>query len=279
MWKKILLGLIAVIIITVCLILYFTKTIADIADNQLEAIRTGNITKAYSYGSLDFQATTTLEDFQNFIVAYPSLKNNKSSNWTNREISNSNGTLTGTITANDGSVTPIEYHFIKENTKWKILGLQLHQTPAAITPVTATSPENKIADNSTVATTATTKIESSKKPTDVIKGEIFKILVSDTMNTKGEVETSKTIISTKSSKIYASVYILHAQKGLKITAELVNIVTGAKIGPSNVSIEKNGNVIRNFSFTNTAKIWPAGDYQINVTTSNQQYSTVAFKIQ
>jgi len=258
MWKKILLSILALIIIVVGLVLYFTKTIGEIADKQLVALREGDLTTAYSYGSKDFQATTTQEDFKNFVNAYPSLKHNISSLWSSREINHNTGTLTGTLTSTDGTVTPIEYHFIKENGEWKILGLQLHQTGAAHT---------------------FSEMNSSNKKSDIAKGEIFKIIISDALNAKGEIEQPKDWISKKSPKIYTSVYILHAKKDLKVTAEMVRIENGAKVGPIIATVTKDGNIIRYFSFTNTEPSWPIGDYKINVYTSNKQISTLDFKIE
>ena len=265
MWKKIVLGLLAFIVIAIALALYFTKTISEVADKQLEALRKGDVTTAYSYGSKDFKASTSLPDFENFLNAYPSLKNNKSTSWSSREINNNTGTLMGSLTSTDGAVTPIEYHFVKENGDWKILGLQLHQTGATIVNQSPTNQEQSKA--------------TSKTTGDIKKGEIYQILVSDAMNAKGNVEATKKIIPAKSPKVYVSTYILHAKKGLTVTAEMVRVANGAKIGPSVATVTKNGNVIRDFSFTNTETIWPAGDYKINVTTSNGQTSTVPFVIQ
>ena len=72
--------------------------------------------------------------------------------------------------------------------------------------------------------------------------------------------------------------IFNAKKGLKVGAEMVRIANGAKVGPSFATVTQSGHVIRDFSFTNTEETWPAGDYRINVATSNKQYASVPFKI-
>jgi hypothetical protein len=89
----------------------------------------------------------------------------------------------------------------------------------------------------------------------------------------------KTTIPATSSKIYVSVYILHAKQGLKVKAEMVRVKNGAKLGPGEGVVGKNDNIIRDFSFTNTDSAWPPGDYKINVTTSNNQSSSVDIKIE
>lgn len=84
--KKVLIGcaialgvFVVAIAAIIAIALFATKGIADVADQQLAALRAGDYAKAYSYTSKDFQNSTSLEKFQEFVNAYPSLKNNESS--------------------------------------------------------------------------------------------------------------------------------------------------------------------------------------------------------
>jgi hypothetical protein len=163
--------------------------------------------------------------------------------------------LLGTLTATDGAVTPVEYHFVRENSEWKILGFGI-QRPGLTT--TNNHQESTTADSS--------------------QGEIYQVLVSDTFKPGGNVEQTKSIIPHTAPKIFTSVYILHAKAGVKVFAELVRLENGAKIGPSEATISQDGNIVRNFSFTNTESSWPLGDIVINVTTSNNQKATVKLTI-
>lgn len=266
MWKKILLGIVIFIVLVIGLVFFFTKSLTEVANKQLDALKRGDMTAAYSCTSKDFQATTSMADFTAFIDKYPSLKNNASASWLKREISNNIGTLSGSLKSVDGAVTPIEYRFVKENGEWKVLGILVNPTGAQIV-----NPSSSQSMSTSSATTPEAKAE-------LAKGEIYQILVSDMVNNSKSVDQNKAVIPTNAPKIYASVYVLHAKKGLKVTAELVRLENGAKIGPSQAIISKDADVIRDFSFTNTGPSWPEGDYQINVTTSNNQSSTVQFSI-
>jgi hypothetical protein len=110
----------------VALVLYFTSGLVDVFHLQLNALREGDIKKAYSYTSKDFQHVVPIEQFNVFIEQYPSLKNNKSTTFNEREIKNNTGRLKGTLTAIDGAKTPIEIRFIKEDDIWKILSIRVN---------------------------------------------------------------------------------------------------------------------------------------------------------
>ncbi len=117
----------------IAIVYYATSGLVDTVQKQLIALRSDDITKAYSYTSKDFQKMTTLEDFKNFLNQYPSLKNNKKLSFTERRIENDNtGTLKGTLTSKEGAKTPIEYLLIKEGGSWKILGITMSPTGAGI---------------------------------------------------------------------------------------------------------------------------------------------------
>ncbi len=131
-WLKILLGFVVVIGAIIGLAFWLTSGLTDVAEKQLVALRSGDVEKAYSYTSKDFQNATSLEQFRTFVDSYPSLKNNKSDFFSNREIANDVGTLKGSLQSQDGAVTPIEYKLVKENNEWKILSLQVLPTGANV---------------------------------------------------------------------------------------------------------------------------------------------------
>lgn len=113
------------------IVMFATSGIVGTVKLQLDALRSGDIEKAYSYTSKDFQKATPYSVFKSFVDKYPSLKNNESSFFNEREIKNNIGTVKGTLTAKDGAKTPIEYQLIKEDGTWKILGMNLLPTGAS----------------------------------------------------------------------------------------------------------------------------------------------------
>jgi|GEM_PF-2398357 len=126
LWFK-LVALIAVLaLIGVTAGIIFTESWVDVVDHQLEAFRHQDISKAYyAYTSKDFQTATRLDQFRQFIEAYPVFLNNHSAHFTQRSIEDHIGTLKGNLTSIDHVNTPIEYKLIKEEDQWKILSIRL----------------------------------------------------------------------------------------------------------------------------------------------------------
>lgn len=122
---KIILAILAVLIIAIALIFYFTSGISDVAHQQLSALKSGNVDSAYSMTSKEFQQVTSLDDYKKFIENYPILKDYKSVSFKERKIENGAGYLNGTIEDADGRQLRIEYQLIKEDNKWKIQGMKL----------------------------------------------------------------------------------------------------------------------------------------------------------
>lgn len=130
----------------IAIIFYLTSGLVDTIKDQLKALQSGEIEKAYSYTSKDFQKATSFNDFKKFIDQYPSLKNNKSSFFNEREIKDNTGTVRGTLTAKDGAKTPIQYKLIREDGAWKILGINVTQTGAGV-EINHDSSSTKIFEN------------------------------------------------------------------------------------------------------------------------------------
>lgn len=241
----------------IALALFSTKGLPEVANQQLTALRSGDMAKAYSYTSKDFQNTTSLDKFKEFVDSYPSLKNNESSSFSNRKIENDQGTLEGTLKAKDGGVTPIIYHFVKENNDWKILNMQLKPTGT----------EAKGQE------TASTTAKSASTTTNIID-----IKLNDKIGKDGYVDTHKSEFTAQTAEIQASAYIKNAKKGDTVQAILVYIKTGDQVGPASNTIENDGDVISNFSFTKPTKGWPTGDYQVAVKVASEQIKAVDFTV-
>lgn len=263
MWKKILLGILGFIVLVVVLAFVLTKSISDVANKQLQALRQGDMVAAYALTSKDFRAQTSFSDFEKFVNTYPALKNNKSTSWSEREINNGQGSLKGKLIALDGGVTPIEYKLVKENGEWKILGILIHRAGVNV--------ESEVTEASKTSNTNSAK--------DLSQGELYRVYVNDILNPKGNVEAPKGIIPKTAPKIYVTAYILHAKKGLQVAAGLYCVTTKGKIGPIKGIVSQSGNVMRSFSFTNTEPTWPVGNYKIFVATSNHQSAEVDFKVE
>lgn len=126
LWFKIASFLAVLALIGVTAGILFTESLVDVVDNQLRALREQDISKAYhAYTSLEFQQSTSFEQFRNFVKAYPFFLNNQSASFTQRSIKNNVGTLKGKLTTTDHLTIPVEYQLIKEDGKWKILNISI----------------------------------------------------------------------------------------------------------------------------------------------------------
>jgi hypothetical protein len=125
-WKKVVLGGVVFIILVVSLALYATSGLLVPINAQLEALRAGNLRGAYEQTSSAFQQTTSYEQFAAFVKAYPGLFKNKDTSFSDRSWEGSQGHVKGTLIDDSGGVIPIEYRLVKENGKWKILGINMN---------------------------------------------------------------------------------------------------------------------------------------------------------
>lgn len=123
-------GLVSFIVIVVAIAIYATSGMTGVIKSQLSALRAGDIVKAYSYTSSEFQQATSLDDFERFVRAFPAIRSSKSASFPEREVNNGQGEVKGTIYGEDGSVVPVDYLMVKENGSWKIMGIKI--TPAGI---------------------------------------------------------------------------------------------------------------------------------------------------
>jgi len=126
------------IIGSIVLSLMATGVLVDVAQNQLNAFRSGDMKAAYSYTAADFQKTTPLEAFTTFSNQYR-LDSNESMSIVDRSIRGNNGFVIGAVKLKDGTVYMIQYRLHKEGDQWKIIGIGL-QTNGAPSPATSGKP-------------------------------------------------------------------------------------------------------------------------------------------
>jgi len=102
-----------------------TPELFSTVHKQLEALREGNITKAYDeVGSKEFQNETSLEDFQEFIAVYPVLTSHETYEVVEHAVENAQGRVLVDLTMQD-VLYPLEYVLVRENGQWKIWSLKL----------------------------------------------------------------------------------------------------------------------------------------------------------
>jgi hypothetical protein len=126
---SIIIGIATMILVFVVVIMFFTAGLVSVVKEQLSALHSGDMEKAYSYTSKEYQATTSLDQFKAFVNNYPALTHNEKTSFTTRNISTSDGVstgaLSGTLFDTDGQTTSATYTFVKEGDAWKIQDLNI----------------------------------------------------------------------------------------------------------------------------------------------------------
>ena len=92
---------------------------------QLAAFRSNDVAKAYfGYVSRDFQETTPLKGFRDFVQNYPILVRHRSTTFTDGQIDGKEGSIEAVLHGDQIS-TSVEYKLKKEDGKWKIWSMRL----------------------------------------------------------------------------------------------------------------------------------------------------------
>lgn len=214
-----------------------TKGPVKVVQEQLYCLRKGDIEGAYGFTSGDFRKATSLEQFKKFISDNPSLAQNKSASFTSRKIENDRGYVEGTLTAIDGSKTPVKYELIKENNVWKILYIEVSQK--GIKP-----PPEPVKEPALSGATDIEKIEvgTQRAPDGSIAdaGDKFP-------EGTGEIKVSAYLSGAKTGQWVSAVWYFAEQP---ITDPVIN------------KVSEDGDIICKFYISPPDNGWPTGRYKI-----------------
>ncbi|MCB1111661.1 MAG: DUF4864 domain-containing protein [Chlamydiales bacterium] len=104
-----------------------SQGILETIDGHVLAIRENNLAKAYGYTSRDYRRNTSFIEFQELVKLVPVLYNNKSISMQGLGEKDGSWIYCGTLTSNSGDVYNVEYYVVKENKKWRIMGMYLQE--------------------------------------------------------------------------------------------------------------------------------------------------------
>lgn len=102
-----------------------TSGLVEPVERQLTALKAGDLDAAYAETSSAFRQGTSRDDFQEYVDRFPILRNAASHTLTNRSVENDIGTVSGSLIAGSGALTPIALQLVKEGEAWKIVNLKL----------------------------------------------------------------------------------------------------------------------------------------------------------
>ncbi len=126
-WKKILIGLVVVIVAVIAIVFYATSDITKTADAFFQAVKSGDAEQMEGYLSGGFKRSTDREGLQAFIRD-TGLDRFSSASWGGRSVDTSGGVtrgeLEGSITLEGGEIVPLTIKFVKEGDDWKINAIE-----------------------------------------------------------------------------------------------------------------------------------------------------------
>lgn len=258
--RKIVIGILILILATVTIAFFWTShdTIDGLAVKQLQAIKNGDISKAYALTSSAFQEATTFEVFTSYINSNAIFNNYKKITFSENKVIDNNGSLTGIIEGQDGGQMRAEYQLVKENNQWKIQAIRL--APLGI--------------DSSEAPMQTTDNGGTTKTQPTIHG----IMISDIGDADGYVEETKTVIPRSTKKIFVTVMLISPQPDINVATLIKHIPTSTILGPIDSTTTKTGNIMKAFSFTREKQLWPAGEYEIQVKLSSGDTQSIKFEV-
>jgi 3',5'-cyclic AMP phosphodiesterase CpdA len=106
--------------------LYFTSGLTSSAEIFFDEIKNENYDGAYDRLSNAFKESSTKEDLVEFLdMAH--IKDINTVSWGNRKAEGNQGILQAIVRTNNNQNIPLELHFIKEDSSWKIYSIELLQ--------------------------------------------------------------------------------------------------------------------------------------------------------
>lgn len=118
-WMKVTLGIFGGFAVLIGLIFWLTGDVTKTGDDFFAAVQNDDMDAAYALLSDDFQAGTSKESLQSYLVAN-ALDNPKDTSWGSRSISGSTGELEGTVTTADGGKISLKLLLVNSEAGWRI---------------------------------------------------------------------------------------------------------------------------------------------------------------
>ncbi|MFH1078480.1 MAG: DUF4864 domain-containing protein [Patescibacteria group bacterium] len=127
--SKITLGVIGGFFAFIALIIFaaFAMTSGPVkaTEAELALLRSGDVEQAYAALASDFRSSVPATEFDSFLATYPVFTKSKKVSFSSREVVNDESTLKGTLTAEDGTATRVEFRLVKEEGMWRIVSMQV----------------------------------------------------------------------------------------------------------------------------------------------------------
>ncbi len=134
-WLKIigliLVGFLVFVALIIGVAFWATSAPADEAQTFVNLISADQLEDAYDRTANQFKEVVSKDQFEEFVAQYTVLTSPSTTSFNYRSVENNLATMQGTITAQDGTVSPITVQLVQENDTWKVLNIDLnpYETP------------------------------------------------------------------------------------------------------------------------------------------------------
>ena len=135
-WLKIL-GIAAIVLVVfvagiIALVFSMGAAPMKASEKFLTQLSSNQVDQAYESASIQFKQTVTRDKFDEFLQAFPIVTKVKTPSFNAFNIENNTlATVSGTVTATDGQVSPITLQLVNENNEWRVLNFDLNPPPAS----------------------------------------------------------------------------------------------------------------------------------------------------
>lgn len=135
-WLKIL-GIAAIVLVVfvagiIALVFSMGAAPMKASEKFLTELSSNQVDQAYESASIQFKQTVTRDKFDEFLAAYPVVTKVKTPSFNSFSIENNTlATVSGTVTATDGQVSPITLQLVNENNEWRVLNFDLNPPPTS----------------------------------------------------------------------------------------------------------------------------------------------------
>lgn len=261
-WFKALVCVVALSIGALLTSTFLTEDLTDTVKSQLKAIRAGELSEAYNYTSKKFQEATPFESFSAFIKKHPAFAENKSIHFKERNVNNDVGTLDSVMITHRDKKMIVEYKLIKEAGTWKILSIRLED-------VNKNLAENDSNYNKQIKFNLADQKNSLK---------FSQFVLGNSLSPLGLIKTPSQAFKSNAGDIYLNLYVKDATAGNPVQVFFEHLNTHSTLNPVTTHTTSEGEAILSFVFSPPDGQWPAGDYRIKASTTNNNKASIDFKI-
>lgn len=264
-WFKALLCFVVIVICGSVFMALLSEDITDTVEDQLKAIRKGEISEAYhNFTSKRFQDSTSFDIFEQFVHKYPAFSENKSIQFNDRNVNDHIGILETILITTNNEHIPVEFKLVKEADKWKILSLRIED-------------HNPNPSSQPTSISTSQQIPFQEDSTNPIR--FTKFVLGNSVDNKGFVKNPMTAFEKNVGDINFNLYVSNVNQDTSIEIALQHVDSQSSLKPVTTRVSPPGDSILSFVFSPPKIGWPVGTYRIQAQTQSGVKESFDFKVE